>query len=471
MNTLHRIVLVALFALTACGVESLPPEASLSPAVESVSVSEAELKGIADPGDPTTPGTFTPASCQDVCTTSSRCDTACGGGGASCGSFGVCASCASACTTATPCGTACLNNGALAQCYTSGQACKPCSAATCEASGCGGMCMNVTQTTGVKSFCPFGSCRTYSRCDAFGATTGDRDSDGLPDTFESALAAAFFPTVRMGAASQHQFYGQVIDSWGYPTVCGNNPQCKVPFVARRVGPLGGSRAGWCADGQCIELSFSLPYNWDLGDGPVGTGSHRGDAEFVSVLLAYKRADDEADGTDWNSTMTWEIARTDPSVWRIVGRFYAAHLCADLGDSSEFRMSSTYVDPPGPMKVYVSNGKNGSYATPAACDEGAYYQDNCDGQVWIDRASVLNKLTNVGETFGGAVGTNSAGQPAYHGYVCQGFDTTIALPQYQWSTPTNTIDVWGTTNFDTSTSMYDLFRPYFLDWGRTHYSCW
>lgn len=327
-----------------------------------------------------------------------------------------------------------------------------------------------------------------STCDVFGAVTDDRDSDGLPDSLEQALARHFFPDLHQGWESQKQFYGLSTDSWGRATICRGNPNCKLPFLARKVGPLQGQRAGWCAQGQCVELSFGLPYNWDMGDmtvgdpvasasygGFLGVGQHRGDAEFVSLIVAFTRADDEADGTSWGAGVTFEQARDDVSLWRVVGKFYAAHLCAATGDSSRFRFPGEGVLPgvlPGDgryfeltrTQVWVSNAKNGSYPSRGACDEGAHGQDDCDGGAWLNRDALLPKLTNIGESYGGVAVGN-------HGSVCRGFDTALAKPEHPFRTPSSTLDVWGDVNFDTTTSMYNLFHRAELDWGNGVYYCW
>jgi hypothetical protein len=272
----------------------------------------------------------------------------------------------------------------------------------------------------------------------------------------------------MSSSSQYQFYGLTTDSWGFPTLCAGNPNCKLPFVVRRVPPLQGARLGWCAEGQCLEILYALPYNWDLGDAFRFT-SHRGDAEFVAVLVAFKRADDEPNGLDWGQGRTWEMARTNLGFWRVVGRYYAAHLCSGA-DSSRFEFPRNsldgthywYEDGYG-TSVWVAEAKNGSYPSAATCDEGGLYFDNCQNGRWLDRNALLPKLVNAGESVGGT--------PQNPGYTCAGFDTTIAKPMFMFSPSTTTLQVWGTENFDTSTSLYNLFHPFELDWGGGRWHCW
>lgn len=309
---------------------------------------------------------------------------------------------------------------------------------------------------------------TYSRCDAFGATTGDRDADGLTEAFELQLAQKFFPSLNMSAASQHQFYGLTKDSWGYDTVCGSNPNCKLPFVVRRVPPLTGARNGWCADGQCVEILYGLPYNWDLGDAFQFT-SHRGDAEFVAVLVAFKRADDEPNGIDWGQGLTWDMARSNVQLWQTVGRYYAAHLCS-AADSSRFVFPRATLDGSHfwyqdvqTMTVWVAESKNGSYPSFGSCDEGGYYFDNCENGRWLDRSVLTPRLVNAGESVGGTY--------QHPGYTCAGFDTRIAKPTSMWSSPTTTLDMWTTEQFDTSTSFYNLFHRFELEWGDARWHCW
>ena len=116
-----------------------------------------------------------------------------------------------------------------------------------------------------------------------------------------------------------------------------------------------------------------------------------------------------------------------------------------------------------MNVYVAESKNGSYPSFDSCDEGGYWFDNCENGRWLERTSLTSRLVNVGESHGG-----TAQNP---GYVCAGFDTTIAKPTSAWSSPTATLNVWGTERFDTSTSFYNLFRRFELDWGDARWHCW
>lgn len=186
------ILALPILTLACAGPMPLPHEEA--PA-EVVMQSEAALESLPNPMDP--PPVIGPAACADICTATSRCDKSCGTNG-TCGTFGVCQSCASACTTQTACGIACLENGQVRQCFSAQKPCKTCSAATCEESGCAGRCMNVPT-----SACSGENCTpTYSRCDAFGAVIDDRDSDGLPDALELALARQLFPDLHLGSESQ-----------------------------------------------------------------------------------------------------------------------------------------------------------------------------------------------------------------------------------------------------------------------------
>ncbi len=449
----HRALLSLAVLSLSCGVEP--------PSTDEPTTTEAQpLTIIGGGGGPGTPST----ECAQVCTTTSRCDTACGGPtlGSSCGAYGVCVACSAVCNSGASCGQVCLEGSTLTNCRGAGRVCQSCSAATCEAAGCGGYCM--TQKPDKCTWCK----NAYQRCDGYGAVTGDRDSDGMSEAFELQLAQHFFPSLNMSAASQYQFYGLTTDSWGYSTVCAGNPNCKLPFVVRKVPPLSGDRNGWCADGQCVEILYALTYNWDLGDVFQFT-SHRGDAEFVAVLVAFKRADDEPNGIDWGQGMTWDLARNNVNAWRTVGRYYAAHLCSDA-DSSRFVFPKATLDgshfwyeDEQTMAVWVAESKNGSYPSFGTCDEGGYWFDNCENGRWLDRNALIPKLVNVGESYGGTFQNP--------GYVCAGFDTTIAKPMYAFSPSTSTLQAWGTERFDSSTSLYNLFHRFELEWGPARWHCW
>ncbi|MFT3711886.1 MAG: hypothetical protein QM817_29960 [Archangium sp.] len=407
------------------------------------------------PGVPVDPGTINPVpppQCSATCTSTSDCNTACTNGGeTSCGAFGVCQQCAAVCTGNARCDSMCVENGQLGSCRTTARTCQTCSAATCEGLSCGAYCMNPPSFGKCAVRNLDGSCRnTYSQCDASPTMSSDRDADGLTEELEQRLAVRFFPAIHQSADSQHQFYGLNFDTWGTPTLCNGNADCRMPYLVRRVGRLYGARQGWCAENQCLELSYGMPYNWDLGQ--WFGGEHRGDAEFVSILITYSSPTGWAPG--WP---TWDEAKQDPTKWHIIGMFYAAHLCTDVpyGDSSRF-VFPTNVDQR--FVVWASNSKNGSYPTFDSCDEGALYQDWCGGGGWVDVSQSIPKLFNVGER-------------DTSGYVCSGFNRQIALPEYRSSTPRRTIDVWGDVKFDTTTAWKNVFARNFLNWGTAQWHCW
>jgi hypothetical protein len=462
-GSLFRFVLVTCVGAlaVACSSSAEPPDDEGE--VEASSTALTFAPGPTDPGG----GGLIGATCASVCTATSRCDTNCDGAG-SCGAYGVCQSCASVCSETSSCEQGCLNGSTYTTCRGAGLRCRGCSATTCEASGCAAHCWN-----GERCDWWTGQCgNTYRRCDAYGASIGDRDTDGLPDALETALARKFFPQMVMTTNDWRHFYGNVA---GDPSVgglyCNGNQECQLPFVVRRVAALGGSKTGWCATNQCAEIIYGLPYNWDLGDTETRFPKHRGDSENVSVLVAHRRADDEADGADWG--VDFATAKSDANAWRIVGIFYAAHKCDNSltvdWDSSRFlwpRDGATYSTTSHPM-LFAAERKHASYPNAATCDGGGKWFDYCgNNDVWVDRNVVTNRLVNVGEEYGGSL--------SGAGYVCAGFDTTIAMPSSALDSPVSgTYDVWrgGSFGSDKAKPFYNQFKRRVLDWGNDAYTCW
>ncbi len=430
--------------------------------------SGAALKDLDPPGGGTGGGGIIGPSqaCGDVCTPQSRCDQSCGANASStCGAFGVCVSCATACTSTSPCGTVCLSGTTITQCSSAGAECQSCSAATCEAMGCSALCQQPQQLVIGKLGFPTPLPRTYQRCDAYGATINDKDSDGLDDDFELRLAKQFFPNVNMPYWSEFQFYGAQS-----PEMLCTGPLCRLPIVVRKAAPLTGSRWGWCATGQCVEIIYGLPYNWDTGD-PDAPGSlahsHQGDAEFVATLVAHRRADDEADGADWGVPAS--VALSDPSAWRMVAGFWAAHYGAgsfagaDV-DSSRYvfpRTGGTYSGTKL-MNVYVAEGKHASYPTSSECDNGGWLNsDSCAGGRFLDRALLQSRLVNVGDEHGDLT------RP---GWVCAGFERHIAAPASTAADAPVTVpphDVWSGAQFDSTTTWFGVLHRSSRNWGNDY----
>src|SRR5262249_22958389 len=128
----------------------------------------------------------------------------------------------------------------------------------------------------------------------------DADLDGVPDTLERALARRYMPTLHLRSTSFNGVpYGDVGQLYGvgqFAKASGADWQ----FVVRPVTPyfddttvFGGHTYGQiqsCAElGQCLEIVYIIPYNWDLGDDLAdGAGTtHRGDGEMYSVLVTRK----------------------------------------------------------------------------------------------------------------------------------------------------------------------------------------
>jgi len=426
-----RILTLALLALSAC-MDAPPPTDDLSQAIGTGGTGGGSL------------------SCANVCNATSECDDPCidpiTGFGTTCGKHGVCLACSTYCGSNTACDFACQKNGTLTSCRGAGATCNACTDAVCEARGCGDYCQTATNS--------------YQRCAAYEAPRGDKDSDGLPDLLEDALAHQFLPNIFISNLSPENNWGQFYATgWN----AANRPLMRIPYVVRKVAPLTGARSGWCAQGQCAEIVYGLPYNWDTGMPDTGWEAHQGDSEHVALLVAYRRADDESNGHAWGTT--WSVARTDASVWRVVGAFYSAHQCKGSFDNSTFvwPYEDGFYRKDALVDVYESDGKHAAYPSLDACNDvwdQCLYMEN-----W--RPAVLSKLFNAGDADGAS--------PSATGYVCPGYDRTIATPASSASSaPLDSppYDVWSGQPFGSTKAdpFSHALRAGSRNWGAGTYAC-
>ncbi len=207
----------------------------------------------------------------------------------------------------------------------------------------------------------------------------DGDNDGIPDGTEMQLARRFFPNLNMHFgtyegtinADRSVYYG---DATYAPGTSGH-----LAFAAR---VWGGGAWPECPNGanKCIEIRYTIAYNWDLGDDLFGD-DHRGDSEFYAVLLQ------RAPGT------SWDTAKDDPSVWYRIMDFMSAHKCTPV-DSSRFRWSAPQG---GAAPVWAAEGKHANYPSQSACNGGGFLgADDCgDHRVWVPRGAATAELANSG----------------------------------------------------------------------------
>lgn len=249
-------------------------------------------------------------------------------------------------------------------------------------------------------------------CEAWGASQGDADLDDIPDALEAQLADRFAPSMRI-MYTTFGFLNDAPQAYGHPNrVYGG---AFAPYVVRlrdsTVNSAYGSTTGFdCLARRCIEIIYLRPYNWDGGDPelPTAIGSHRGDTEFVAVLVA--REDPYTYNGNvprrWGSS--WAEASADVTRWRLMKRFLTAHHLNDknpLGPPIEWTSSTfeningqTGLDPAlfpdQHLEVFVALNKHANYPSAAACDSGAHDFDNCDGVP----AGVLYAHRNAGEIY-------------------------------------------------------------------------
>ena len=202
----------------------------------------------------------------------------------------------------------------------------------------------------------------------------DSDGDGISDSLENALLERFQPTVMTGAADCSKLPAQFLPNTSKPyaladdgTIYGQafggqafegkaySPEARVADRDRRE--FAGARE--------IELHYYIL--WRVDCGRMG---HALDAEHVSALV---RGDgDDAEG------------------WRAVYWYAAAHedtVC----DASQLTRASTIAAETRGARVWVSNGKHGSFLNEELCRHGCG-GDRCEKM----HAMAPMKVINIGE---------------------------------------------------------------------------
>lgn len=370
--------------------------------------------------------------------------------------------CASVCSSATGCAKACkTSTGNVSSCGAYG-VCTACSATTCRNTGyCGVTCMMNNVLPPVSTLSRGGtrpprsewvSCSTWSA-----RMNDDADLDGIPDALERALAAKFYPELNMHCATFEGYAGGSKDQYyGSPTGCGNvkRPNGEVgadlPYVARRVGPL---PSGWCANRECIEIVYGLPYASDLGN-DFGGSPHKGDTEMYAVLLAFRKPLQNYSGPEFGTTQSLDVALRDATRWAKLEEFAAAHR-GDEADSSELRKNRPTLGGAdfAPRLLWVAEGKQASYFSQDSCNSGnSWWSDDCsDNRCVLPRAVGVARLENSGE-------------PLCH--PASAFDTTIPSPAPAIGACgiADAYEVWSGQRYEGGSSFTDIFREGAIPWN-------
>jgi hypothetical protein len=391
------------------------------------------------------------------CSSSAACDRSCyqqGGGQIDCGQAGVCQPCSSACSLSTPCDQRCDAGPSTTTCAGYG-VCRPkppCSASVCSGpASCGTRCTHGGVEKG---------------CDEWGfETKGDADLDGVPDQLERELARRFAPTLHLrNSLYNESLQGDLGQLYGVGFNA-DTPGSEWPYVVRPVTPYSDTSGVFhglpfgsilsCAElYQCLEIIYTIPYNWDLGDDldPAQFTSHRGDGEMYAVLVTRKDPLYLLSGAvqtpRWDAP--WASAQHDVTQWTGFGEFASAHMCAPAtpwgaeSDSSVAR--GNIIAPTLPMgggtHLFVAEGKHANYFSSAACDAGGVCElggcsDNCDENFFVLDPAV---------EFGGGDGPmRNAGEELCHAHPS--LDATTTNPGFsQNSDPFGSYDVWSDAPF-------------------------
>ena len=167
----------------------------------------------------------------------------------------------------------------------------------------------------------------------------DRDADGLLDRCEFAIASNFEPVL--------YFYDLEAS------------QARIPFWA--VKKTGATE---------VQVFYALSYLRDGGDPQLNRAySHDGDSEFIVV----------------------RIRNTAGSEWVIEEIYLSAHYGAPTDSSAwhSYTLLSYYQNYRATPVVHVAEEKHGNYASRAACDAGAAFQDRCNQVVRAEWLGVLD----------------------------------------------------------------------------------
>lgn len=437
-------------------------------------------------GEPTGPTT-----CPGLCTATSSCSKSCRVEGAhtTCGSFGVCTSCASYCTAGAYCAArVCLQNGLLTSCQATGRDCHPCSASNCDGSplGCGDgrTCLKTTASGG----------RSYQSCEAWASTTTDRDLDQVPDALEHALARRFFPRLNMryplapGGCTGDYPYDESCgyfnqDSYGqfYGNTLSYEFGGGATYLPYAVRPYKDATPECDEDFECLEIVYTLLYNYDYGD--TFGGSHDGDSESVAVLVSRNGANPRRN-LYWSHP--WSEARLTDTHWGLIKVNAAKHMCAGgaptFYDDIEGRIytrlpinpgGGTYLvsdykplgsTPFAGLPLWVAEFKNATYFTQYRCNVGNSYLDDCTtDRRWLsaaEHAAAQAALVNAGESGCHANFTSHIQGPSWY--------APLSGPNGGYSAP---YPIWSSGRFGQSSPLSHKLKAGTFQWDEFDYVCY
>lgn len=225
-----------------------------------------------------------------------------------------------------------------------------------------------------------------------GAPLTDRDRDGWDDGCEYELAYAFRPTQALSYAD-----------------CDYTSE---PYWAA----TGGNHSGQ------IKIFYALSYHQDCGTPFLNLGitSHLGDSEF---FVAY---------VDWIS----DAASTMQGKWRLDHVFFSAHwheISESDGyyDGADLEYSTTFRGRP---RIWVAEGKHGSYRSQAVCNAGAYYTDSCVNNTDFGASPQILQAANLGQSSAPFLGSPVSA-------VASRFGNPTKYPGTEWFWTNDTFCGW------------------------------
>jgi len=231
----------------------------------------------------------------------------------------------------------------------------------------------------------------------------------------------------------------------------------------------------CLDTECLEITYVLPYNWDLGETSWAIHDHRGDGEMYSVLVTrtdpLKSVGGESVAARWSTP--WASAKADANAWVGYTEFGTAHTCADY-DSTSYRNRIFRPSVDGVTTVWVAQGKHANYFSREACDGGACSGDVPFGTPCWDNCDSNDFALVYGQWYRDAGPLRNAGGDTCHSHPS--IDHYTAFPgshpsYYSYAS----YDVWSDTLFgddDVGRPRALLLPHTVLWWADSHpYSCW
>lgn len=222
---------------------------------------------------------------------------------------------------------------------------------------------------------------TWSSCNITPGAVGDADIDGLKDTCEQEVAAAFRPTLLL---SQTEWCTGYEPYWAaMPYHWSESPTTMSVFYA----------VGWYVD--CGSPNPGCP--------SAACAGHTGDSEFIIVDVWY-----EGNG-----------------IWKVKRGTLSAHFGTEVDETVslyatglEYSPWDTYL---GKIQVWVAKYKHANYASRSRCDRGVYYFDTCDDNNDRGYAAYALPTANVGGRNNQLItwAYSRAGQPGIENLWAQG----------------------------------------------------